>query len=275
MNHSFPFLSSRPETVLQKLDAFTPANVKIVTDFDGTVTADNGKTSWSLFAHSGLMKDGYAERRQANFNAYHPDEINSRLSEEYRRARMKEWWEKALDLLREFELHEDTLRQIVTGEMFIRGGMDTLLMGTQKHGIPVLILSAGITQTIKTVLEYNGLFFDNVSIVSNQLQFNNSGICTGFSADSVIHPVNKDESEIPVHLQPVFASRRNTILLGDSVDDIKMIPPADRESTLAIGFCTAKRQPYKTDFLATFDMVVKSDAGDNGVMEWVLDRLVK
>lgn len=66
-----------------------------------------------------------------------------------------------------------------------------------KQNVPVIILSAGIGDVIKLILEHNNLVTDNVSVVSNffKLSKGDNGITTieGFKGDKLIHVFNKNE----------------------------------------------------------------------------------
>lgn len=165
------FLTPNPALLESKLARFTPETMRVVTDFDSTLTADNGKTSWSLFSDSGLMPESYVVRRQALKDQYYPYEIDSSLSEAERSGYMKQWWIGHLELLVEYGLHRNILEQVVNHEMKIRTGMDSMLRGFEELHIPVLILSAGITQSIESVLRNQVLLSSEISIASNSLIF--------------------------------------------------------------------------------------------------------
>lgn len=223
MGGSFSITDS--DSLERKLSRFTPENTRIVTDFDSTVTIDNGKTSWSLFANSGLMPAEYVARRQLLKDEYYPFEIDLRLSDSERRGKMREWWLAHLDLFREFQLKSSILREVVSREMHIRKGMDSLFSVAERNGLPTLILSAGIRQSIEVVLRNNGMLLDSVSIAANSLVFNNEGICTGVDGEHVIHAANKDEWDAPDIIRETFSNRSSILLFGDSLEDVKMIEP--------------------------------------------------
>lgn len=171
------FLIPNPILLESKLSKFTPETTRVVTDFDSTITIDNGKTSWSLFANSGLMPAEYVARRQALKDRYYPHEIDATLSESVRREYVRQWWIGHLNLFTEYELRRDILEQVVCHEMKIRTGMDSTLRELAELHVPVLILSAGITESIEAVLRENTLISPTLSIASNSLIFDANGIC--------------------------------------------------------------------------------------------------
>lgn len=128
----------------------------------------------------------------------------------------------------------------------------------------MLILSAGITQSIEAVLGSEGILYQNISIVSNSLVFDTAGICIGTGED-IIHVANKDEWDATEEVKKTFTGRQNILLFGDSLDDIKMIESDKRESTVAVGFCTSSRSHQRDQFFDTFDIVVESNDSDLGI----------
>ena len=63
------------------------------------------------------------------------------------------------------------------------------------------------------------------------------------------------------------------ILLGDNLQDIKMIKPEERASTLAVGFCHADTREAIGAYSQIFDIVVVSNTSDNGVLEYIQKRI--
>ena len=89
-------------------------------------------------------------------------------------------------------------------EMVLREGMKNLLSSLTPFSVPVLILSAGLTESIRSVLKDEDLLSDNIEIASNCLKFNEAGVCTGIAGDRIIHPLNKDEWDAPESVQKTF-----------------------------------------------------------------------
>ena len=264
---------SQPEALEWKLKNFTKDNTRIVTDFDSTITQHNGKTSWSLFSDSWLMPESYSQRRNALKEQYHPFEIDSMLTDDVRSEYMRIWWMKHLELLREYKLERDILERIVLHEMHIRNGFDRWLRAMHELQIPVLILSAWITQSIETVLRWQWLLSPNITITSNLLRFDEAGICIWVDGSHIIHATNKDDAQISMELQEQWKNRTNIILLWDSLDDIRMIQPHERERTIAIGFNTSNRRHQLSEFYSTFDITIESDTDDNGIIEVLLSKI--
>ena len=101
-----------------------------------------------------------------------------------------------------------------------------------------------------------------VSIAANSLMFDHQGFCSGAHSEMIIHPANKDEWDASESIKSTFTDRPYVLLFGDSLEDLKMIEPAVRETAIAIGFCTKSRIHQKQQFLERFDIVVTSDDTD-------------
>jgi hypothetical protein len=67
----------------------------IITDFSKTLTRSDGKTSWSLFAQTGILGDQYIAKREKLFEEYHPYESAGN------KEKVSEWFLKHCELMRE------------------------------------------------------------------------------------------------------------------------------------------------------------------------------
>jgi 2-hydroxy-3-keto-5-methylthiopentenyl-1-phosphate phosphatase len=84
---------------------------------------------------------------------------------------MQLWWESALSVFKRLGLKEEHLDTIDVSHVELREGMAEAFAFFAQENIPVLILSAGIQQTIEKVLAYHHLESSNVTLVANQLLF--------------------------------------------------------------------------------------------------------
>lgn len=253
------------------LNTWTWDKVHVLTDFDRTLTKGDSKTSWSLLMHSGLMPEGYSKKRMEYYNIYRPIEINYELPEELRKVKLKEWWGKHLELFRKFKLSEDIVNRIVQNKelMAFRNGAKEFLDICKSKDIPVIIISAGIGNFITKFLEYHNCLSENVKIISNFIDFEN-GVAVGFK-NTIIHPLNKDEHDLPKPVKELITSRPNTIMLGDNIGDIRMILDENKERALKIGFLEEDINVNAEIFRENFDMVCM----DNCSLDCVNEILIK
>ena len=118
----------------------------VVTDFDRTITKGNSKTSWSILANSDLVPKEYAEERQALYDIYRPIEIDEHLDLETKSAKVKEWFQKHIELFVKYETSEEVFEKAATDlrVMEFRDGAKEFISYLHKKNIPLIIISAGI-----------------------------------------------------------------------------------------------------------------------------------
>ena len=100
--------------------------------------------------------------------------------------------------------------------------------------MPVVVLSAGITQTIAQILDAHHLTGPHLSITANEILFDETGMYSGINPPGYIHIGNKDEQHGSSEAKNLRDSHPHVILLGDRVEDINMIQTDDRKNTIAI-----------------------------------------
>ena len=197
--------------------------IYVVADFDGTLTKGNSKTSWSVLANTNLLPEKYIEDRQKLFDEYYPIEIDTSLSFDYRQNKMKEWFKLHAELFVKYHLKEEFIKQAAKNFDFMefREGAKEFLDYLKKNNIPLIIISAGIGNFVKAFLEYKNCMFNNIYISSNMLKFKD-GICVGIE-DNIIHSLNKNEVSLPEHIKDKIKNKDKIILLGDKIDDVRMV----------------------------------------------------
>lgn len=78
----------------EKLSRFSLANMRVVADFDGTITQPK-PTSWALLEQLELLMPGYQRAARAIYEKYHRYETHA-PSDEIKTQKMQEWWHEAL-----------------------------------------------------------------------------------------------------------------------------------------------------------------------------------
>lgn len=121
-----------PELFAQKKQAIQHAGKEacyVISDFDRTLTYGtfNGKKTPSIIS---LLRDGnhltedYAEKAHQLFDHYHAIECDPSLPLDYRKAQMKERWEKHDELLIASKLRLSDLKDIAqNGHLQLRKGV--------------------------------------------------------------------------------------------------------------------------------------------------------
>lgn len=157
---------------------------------------------------------------------------------------------KAHELLESSGLTREQIRTAVaSANIELRPGVQELLHLLDEHNVPMLVFSAGIggqkcahaalalrcrltrlaaPDILLEVMRQQASLPNNVHIVSNRMQFDNSGRLVRFR-EPLFHVYNKRAAAI--QHEPYFkevVSRRNLILLGDNLGDLSMSEGAQR-----------------------------------------------
>ena len=226
-------------------------NYYVLVDFDRTLTDGCSLSSWEILSKSGFMPKEYVDKVNKLYEYYRPLEIDIDIDFDLKNKLMEEWWSKNINLFSEYGLREEYIKEVVKKKDFIyfRNGADKFLEIMHEKEIPVVIMSAGIGNVIVEFLKYNNSLYDNISIVSNFIDFQD-GYDIGINKD-IIHSLNKNESFISKNLRD-----RNCVVMGDVLDDVLMVDDDRRSSALKIGFLNEETKNYKEEFLKVFDIVL-------------------
>ncbi len=241
--------------MLNNISNWTDDTIHVLTDFDRTITVGNSDSSWSILSKSNLVPKKYVLERQELFNYYRPIEIDETLDYETKNRLMTEWWNKHINLFIKYKLSETVINEAAKNlrAMSFREGAKEFLENMKSRNIPIIIISAGIGNFIEQFLIKNDCNFDNIHIISNFIKFENR-IAIGIS-ENVIHSLNKNEVSIPDEIREMIKYRKNIILLGDSISDIKMVSKQNRACALKIGFLEEKATENMKYFEEHFDVV--------------------
>lgn len=231
----------------------------IITDFDHTITDKTSNSSWGVLETSSILPEKCRKECERHRNYYLPIEKDCTISKEIKSKYMKEWLEKNLNIFTKYKLDEEEINKISQKKdcMILRKGAKEFLKFTNKYNIPVIIISAGISNIIENFLKSNNLLFDNIYILSNIIKYKD-GIIKGFRNEE-IHSLNKNQIKMPTKIEKIIKERENIILLGDNVEDTLMIPKGKEDNTLKIGFLNGHIE-NKKNYEKTFDVVYEDES---------------
>jgi 5'-nucleotidase len=153
----------------------------------------------------------------------------------------------------------------------VRTGAGEFVSMLQQMGVPMLVVSAGITQVVEEVLKSFGLWrTSGMEIASNTMTFDAGGKLVGFAnADSIIHPESKCSvwkwKRVSYFGRDDMSKRRNLVVIGDSVSDCDVVLGSEKDvdTVLKIGFYNhdgRSRYPQPYDgYASAFDVVITDD----------------
>jgi len=241
----------------KKIKKLNPQTTYIVADFDQTITTNKTTGTWALFSESKILPKEYIEERDILFNYYHPMEVSVSIKPKLQMQMMEEWWNKHLNLLIKYKLKEKDLKNTIqnTKALKLRPGAKEFLKYTNENKIPVIIISAGIRNIIVELLDKEEANFDNIIIISNQIDFKNQ-VASGIS-HNIIHAHNKGEVAFFKETKEKIKGRKNIILLGNTVGDVKMLEPKKRKKAIKIGYLT--KPDLEKEYNKVYDIILSDD----------------
>lgn len=245
--------------VAEKLRLFKDAGahrLHYLFDFDRTLTssADFGKdvTIWDLM--DDLLPDEIRPAYDRLSKEYQRMESAGRLSEQDAQS----WWALSFEFYIQHGMNLNEMRHAI-GKLKIREGAIDLFNLCEANDIPTIILSAGVGNVIEMITEEHGIH--PTTIMSTKLELAADGRITGWDPDSVVHVLNKHERG-HAKLSRLAKERPYTILLGDSLEDAKMIKGEDHIVRIRVVDphkiqITGEKRYLEESFDAGFDLVVK------------------
>jgi cytosolic 5'-nucleotidase 3 len=253
----------------------------IVSDFDKTLNKEFLKTgkyksAISLIRDGNYLENNYSKRAYALYDKYHPYEIDLNISFIEKKEKMKEWWQEHIKLLSECKMNKDVINDILSKETLeLREGVDSFLKICFEKKIPLLIFSSGVGDIINGFLITNNLSFPNTHIISNFFDWDENGFAKPYyKGNKTIHMLNKDETEIKntSYFQEI-ETRANVIVMGDSLEDIKMISGLEHKNIISIGFLNSDVENKLETYKNIFDVVIVNDGSFMQVLE-ILNEII-
>ena len=255
---------------LGKMSLDGPKSLKVVTDFDFTLTKffkkDFGRaySCHKVLEECNLLNPAYHTKARELHKYYYPKEVDANLDTETRIKFMEEWVTSAHGLFMKYELTSSVLDKAIdmavkNDSIKLREGVKDILSFLYYKDVPVLIFSAGIANILSGVLQKLGVDSKGYEVASNQLTFDaDTGKMTGFKG-AVYHVFNKMGSSVPSSSPFMQAKeRRNLILLGDSFGDLNMKQGIEYDCVLEIGFLNDKYERLEA-YLDLYDIVCLGD----------------
>jgi 5'-nucleotidase len=271
-----------PEEFKKKTEKFKKdgaGNIHIVADFDRTLTKAfvEGKkvsTTPASVREGRYLTPDYPEKAFALMDKYRPIEFDPKVPLEEKKKKMAEWWTLHFDLMVKSGMNKEVIRDIVKKRVFkMREGAEEFLNALKKNNIPILIFSAGLGDIIKEYLESGKLLTENLHLVSNFFVFDENGKATGYLTP-FIHSQNKNE--VPIKDAPYYNAikhRKNVLLLGDTLEDLRMSEGLEHDCIINIGFLNEETKKNLEEFKEAFDIVILNDGSMNYVNKLVNEIL--
>lgn len=188
-------------------------NYYIIIDFDKTITASKSLDSWMAIIDFNIYGEDCKKEIQKLNETYAPIELDYQISKEKKEQYMIEWYQKSMDLLYQYGLTKTNLQKSLQKEtLLLREGAKEFFKNLNDSQIPVIILSAGIGNVIEEFLKQQEIYFNNIHIISNFIQFKGDNM-QKFEGE-LLHSMNKTiEGKLPKNWQDKISKTQYAILL--------------------------------------------------------------
>lgn len=212
-------------------------NTYVVIDFDKTITSYESIDSWAASVNPSVVDSRLIEEMNKLYEKYRPIEIDYSISKEEKLKEMEIWYSECMNLYYKYNLTKEQIKKsIQRSKLEFRKGAKEFLQIMHDENIPVIIVSAGIGNTIKQFLKDNSCLFENMYIISNFIEFDENGKVKKFDNSKMIHTLNKTtKGHLTKEFEDKIKKRKYKILIGDLIEDIKMVDEKEKDTTLRIG----------------------------------------
>lgn len=257
---------ARVEEIICGLIKGGAAKLQVITDFDMTLSrfSHNGKrcpSCHNVIDNCKYISDECRKKLYELKEKYYAIEIDPELTNKEKYPFMVEWYTKSHTLLIEQRLNRNKLEEVVkNSDIMLKEGYETFFDKLNEHTIPVFIFSAGLGDVLEEAIRQSGVYYPNVKVVSNFMDFDENGVIKGFKGE-LIHVYNKHDgalrrTEYFSHLK----ENSNIVLLGDSLGDLSMADGVPNvENILKIGYLNDKVEELLEKYMDSYDIVLVKD----------------
>lgn len=235
---------------------FDPNQLIVVADFDGTFTKKevNGKKTSALMT---VLQDekylGVAGKAdcQALFEHYYPIELDPNLDEVSKSELMQEWWEKTYAVFKREKVSKEIFLEVCNSPFLEwRDELLNFLQILNQKAVPLIIFSAGGfgKLAIEHLLDKSNVLTDNVQVFSNQIIFDQDGFFQE-PVKPIVHIANKTGAFlIQNNLLDQKPSRRQCLLIGDTLEDANMVRGVDFDLVYKVAFSDHNQDHFQDKF---------------------------
>lgn len=194
-------------------------NLYVVIDFDKTITSEDSVNSWRILETKKQIPNTYLDEMNRMQEYYGKIELDEKVEKKEKERLMKEWWTSHLNLFITHKFTKD-LFKVDNDSLKPREGLREFFEYLNKNNVPIIIISAGLTDVIEDFLKLNDLYLDNIYVNSNKIKFEND-IAVGIYGN-IIHSMNKNDVNLNNIIKEKITNRKQTLLIGDQISDLNM-----------------------------------------------------
>lgn len=249
-----------------------PKNLRVFTDFDFTLTKREteggikGDSCFKIVETKDIfgpeLSIGLGKARDKYIHIEKDNKIDKAVKEKH----MLDWWKLTQDLVIEAKITKEKLRLAVSkSHLYLRHGTIELLQAIKEFQSKCYIVSAGlkgvVTESVYLLQQQQEIDFTGhiIYCMTPELYDSTNTICS--FEDPAITSMNKNM--FCTHERyPDIAKGMNGIVMGDLIDDLKIVDALALGTVIKIGFlngpCDTHKEMLK-DYCDNFDIVIAND----------------
>jgi HAD superfamily hydrolase (TIGR01544 family) len=170
---------------------------------------------------------------------------------------MQQWYAASEELAVSTQFTVDQIREHMDQQpLILRNGVTALLNYCKDYGVDCYIISAGLGDLIVNVLQpvIDVKNCDNIHVISNFMVKNDKDVIVGFTTPMITPPTKN----LILNKKLLPSLKKNTILIGDVITDLKMAENVNSETLISIGYLN-KKPELVDQYLKSFDIVILND----------------
>ena len=252
-------------------------NLHVISDFDSTLsksfsTDEKSNTTFGKIQGSGLLGEDFERKSLELKDYYQPIEHSLDLAKEEKAVKMREWTVKAWDLIVESKLNRSLIDEINEKDKIeMRLGALDFVKEVATRDVPFLIYSGGIKEIIAGTLTESS----SMAVLSNYFIFDDQGEISGWIPKLIDSSAKTGEYiKLFAHYEKI-KSKDHVLVLGDLVEDLRVLEGLDHEVELKIGFLNRNIEENLDVFKQNFDVVITNDGPMtfvNQIIKQIMER---
>jgi 5'-nucleotidase len=253
------------EKVVKKLVEDGGDALQFIVDFDHTITKahKNGARvdcSMSVLENYKDCSKEYYEKVKDLFAKSDVFFNNEKAPNELFIAEMETVYVEKSKLLKLCGIQKDWFENMVSASNIEFREDTKILFDTLNNlKVPILVLSAGCTDLIEAILKHFDVYYDNIKVLSNKLEFDSKGEIIGM-LPPYIHPFNKTQNDEYKEYVKQVEHRRNVVLMGDALGDLNIADGVKNPNVVVkIGFLNPKEFDKLEEYVDNYDVVLVDD----------------
>ena len=235
-------------------------NFYVLIDFDRTITEGGSISCWNILNYSTLLGPDFRKKRKEIHYKQKPNG-DDKIKIEYYEDKFKRY----LKLQEDFNLNDIIIDDAVRETPLVfRDNAKEFFLKMYELKIPVIIISCSIKNILEKVLRAHNCYYDNMEIYSNYYDYSEQR-----NHIFNVTPYSKNKISFSEKTNKMIENRKFIVLLGDMVEDIKMVSQDKLIDTITIGFLDEDKGIEKNleKYKSSFDVVLTNNSGFEDVIK--------